>query len=938
MKKYLLFALVALVSITAGAQSLGRRSTVGMQAKQHQAPAREMVRKLFPYVPTNKVVGEKRQALSRIAPANAMPQRQLTAHPVLGQPVNFGQRELRTMKPFRQASIAAPRRAAQVKEVYHATGVDYDNDGTTATETPVAWDMYPAQVVYEDESTDNVFVNVVPTPEEFLAVEGFEQGVYYYYTVDGNTVSIPAQVVTSYQGRDGNTYYIGLMALNPAATQVSEILLGDGSINLTLGEDGSLSPVGTTTYLLGVFSKPKVSGENYLGYYQWTDNVQYRYEGQKDPMPEGVTYTAKYDAYGVNKSTNTKEQWTLYLGEKTTSEAVQPVLVNIIPTSSALAAANPNGIAVPCTRSGNVITVNPVRMGQVVGKQGIYYLYLFDPNAKANNYAITLTLGDDGSLSAASGQAIILGAFTADTFSDPSSDSYLGWFEYYTDVEYFQPGEQPAPNAETELGGVFLMSEISPTLYGTEASYVNLPCDASITYKNYTPAGTADAYAWTMAKLDPTTGDASETLTGTDRDFTFNVGPNDWFQPATVTASANGKAGKPYTWLLSHAAADAKAYVSTSLYGASEGNQMPDGTTFVYTKASINANSITDDDRYGTPDINSSNLQIKKLVFYQGKPDAPLYFEGVNLLVWDLKNYDNIDLKCQIVKCHRDADGSLELGDVIAESLTSAADVLEGYVDATYGWNLWQLNWKNFYTTDEVGFEETLEYMQIEDEFCIVLDGWNNGTFSCSPVFESTSNVNGERQTYFNITGTEEYSEDDLLGYTSGNYVHAYVGFINPIYGYLHTDDDKHITLPVEGGSATLHIEPYLYGVDEETEEPTTGLWTEEDENPEYVFPEWIGLEVANEAYTETESFFDLVVSAEALPEGVDGRMETINLYQWGAKLTLTVVQGTPSGIVEVSGDTKKAANNHIYTLSGQRVNKAQKGVYIIGGKKQVVK
>jgi hypothetical protein len=54
-----------------------------------------------------------------------------------------------------------------------------------------------------------------------------------------------------------------------------------------------------------------------------------------------------------------------------------------------------------------------------------------------------------------------------------------------------------------------------------------------------------------------------------------------------------------------------------------------------------------------------------------------------------------------------------------------------------------------------------------------------------------------------------------------------------------------------------------------------------------------------------------------------------------GAKVTLDV-DGDVTSIDAI--DNGQFATDAIYNLSGQRVNKAQKGIYIVNGKKVVVK
>ena len=127
---------------------------------------------------------------------------------------------------------------------------------------------------------------------------------------------------------------------------------------------------------------------------------------------------------------------------------------------------------------------------------------------------------------------------------------------------------------------------------------------------------------------------------------------------------------------------------------------------------------------------------------------------------------------------------------------------------------------------------------------------------------------------------------------------------------------------------------------------------TENGEEVEEI-PEWLEIEVANEDYTtataldddgnEYEYFvngidYDLVFTAEALPEGVEYRTAKIVFYQKGAKLTVTVTQGVdPDGIHTVVAKTP-IKNSRAFNLAGQPVSNRYKGIVVKDGKKVIVK
>jgi hypothetical protein len=187
-----------------------------------------------------------------------------------------------------------------------------------------------------------------------------------------------------------------------------------------------------------------------------------------------------------------------------------------------------------------------------------------------------------------------------------------------------------------------------------------------------------------------------------------------------------------------------------------------------------------------------------------------------------------------------------------------------------------------------------------------------------------------------------------------GGWPQLFIGLLDATYGYLHTEDNTDLSFGKDGGTSTLHIDPMYYSVDEETEEYSYLLYvesvTEDGEEAEEI-PEWISVDIANEDYTtaigtdeegnEYEYFvngidYDMVITVDALPEGVEGRTAELVFMQKGALLKVKVSQGEMQGISTVV--TAKPLNNkHVFNLAGQRVNNA-KGIVVKDGRKVIVK
>jgi len=241
------------------------------------------------------------------------------------------------------------------------------------------------------------------------------------------------------------------------------------------------------------------------------------------------------------------------------------------------------------------------------------------------------------------------------------------------------------------------------------------------------------------------------------------------------------------------------------------------------------------------------------------------------------------------------------------------------------------------------------DHLFIDDEFVIIIEGWDNGTFS--GVLGSTEhNFNEITSTWFQSPG-----ETRLRSY-GGGWPQLFIGLIDATYGYLHTEDDTNLIFAKEGGTSTIHVDPMLYSKDEETGEPSYLLNVESvsvDGEEVDEIPEWITIEVANEDYTkakgvddegnEYEYFvngidYDLVITLAALPEGVENRTAKIVFWQTGAKLTVNLTQDIdPDGISTVVEQTP-IKNSRAFNLAGQPVGNSYKGVVVKDGKKILVK
>lgn len=602
---------------------------------------------------------------------------------------------------------------------------------------------------------------------------------------------------------------------------------------------------------------------------------------------------------------NGKAPWTMTSG---TFETGELALSDVIPNPYA---GQIDEISVEYTLSGNTVTIEP----QLVLTSSSWYGFIF-----GDNFTITMTLGEDGSLTVPEGETIYYGAFSTKEF-DTSLQTYLGYIEYTRNIKYLLPGQEVAPVVEYMPAGLNLFANISPTMMGYGNTLGIIPPFTTVGMKNYT-TDPADSWEWSVEDLVQ-----ESTQTSTERDFSFET-TSSVYGGISLVGTKGSLSSDPFVY--------GKAQGENSdvyLYAGEMGEsfQFDEDQSYPIITPANPDNSFAYYSGYATPDKNSSR-SITAIAEYMGKPEAPLYIEGVNFLVRDFEvlDADNFNLKCKIVKATMHDNGWPEYGDVIAEADLNLDDVVEGYSGGS--WTAYQLNWNEFYTEDEDGMSVGLDYIFLDDEFAIIIEGWDNGTFSVAATYgEYNNNNNAPIYTFFTKDGEEmNYDNEYRMGYQT----HQLFGFNGAVWGYLNTEDETDLTFAEEGETKTIHIEPMLSSGGE------TLLYL--DENSE--IPEWINIEFQNETYTEDEYSFDLAITAEPLTQGINGHKEaaagrtaTFTVFQPGAKLDITVTQGTVTGINDVKV-TKTATDGKVYNIAGQRLNKDAKGIIVKDGKKYIVK
>lgn len=650
---------------------------------------------------------------------------------------------------------------------------------------------------------------------------------------------------------------------------------------------------------------------------------------------KAVSLWESYMGSGTDYRTVSSTTWTMYPATATNSSTNEQVdvLVDVVPNYFSTSLDN---IPLTYSISDNTLTIEPQYFATTTyGSYGTCYVFFFE-GAVTDDGVVTMTAADDGTLTVSSSAYLMYGLFTTSTFdssftSASSGGTYLGYYQITYGVEYLEPGTVVTPEAMAEPQGLWINAWANDAGYSYNYPHSMIPAYSDNTVKNYT-SSTVTGYEWSLPEYTYSSESAayetSSTLTSTDTDAVFSVTSGYYGSPTLTAINETVSDSYTYGWgNYNYTSNNALTFA-----GASTSNwTMTTGSNPVVGKANLDYGWVIYTN-FGTPDIYTSSSYggVATQIFYQGIPDAPLYIEGVTMLLQGFsESSDGISLTCQIVKATRSSSGTLTLGDVIAESTTIS------YVTNSYT----TLTFSDFYVYDEDGLTVGIDHLFIEDEFAIVVDGWNNGTFSTYMMSEYCNDSSNLPSYYF-------YYENSTSMYYLTFTNHVIVGF-DATYGFLYTEDSTTFEFDAEGGSKQISIYPYLCSVDSDGSY-TTRLFLEDDSE----IPDWLEVGYANEDYSDGWGF-DLVVTAEALPSGTDSRTGTFRLYQEGAYLDITVTQTEDSGISTTVADASGASayvdgdnivisgaqGAELYSVAGQKVGEGEtsidasalsSGVYIV--------
>ncbi len=626
-----------------------------------------------------------------------------------------------------------------------------------------------------------------------------------------------------------------------------------------------------------------------------------------------------YTGFATQRSKNESVQWDVVFGSTEISEGQTVTYVqNLIPNIFGFE----GGVLAAYTTTAEGIVIQPTLVASLPASDGSTTYYLFMESLTSSDGSITLTLNEDGSIGGT--YSIGYSVYPNKTYN---FDEWMQTYEGFANTQYRLPGQVVAPQVMFEPSNLILFAGLGLNGYSYNSNLSITGAFANTTFKNLT---TDPATAWNWAAYQSGEGDDDPdvlAISSTDKDFVIPFG-EDYVKNVQLTGTCESAVSEPFIFGVGKSKEEdgTNSYSNCYVYagGTESSFAYNDGeTTAIITRQDPDGD-LTFYTNWATPDKAKNSMH--KIYMYYEKPATPLYIEGVTLPLVGFTAQEGFNLKVKIYKAsYPEGKTKPTLGDLIAEG-----DATSENINASFDMGLTAIEFRELYVEDEFGMSETLPYLFLDDEFIIVIEGWDNGTFSGVLGCQDAPLDNARISTWFEMTG----EEGKMYSYTSWK-TSLFVGLLGATYGYLHTDSETNITMPVAGGEASVNVSAMLRSVTEEgAYEPRIfieNIDSDTEISEETGLPAWLSIATAN--VNETADKFDLKFTAEALPDGIEGRYATIIFYQEGAQLKVNITQGNATGIAATKAEVK-AGNAQMFNIAGQRVNNDYKGLVIKNGRK----
>lgn len=369
-----------------------------------------------------------------------------------------------------------------------------------------------------------------------------------------------------------------------------------------------------------------------------------------------------------------------------------------------------------------------------------------------------------------------------------------------------------------------------------------------------------------------------------------------------------------------------------------------------------NYSGFSDGRVYGTNSItqDGKTYYCDELIEFFEKPARPFCLTSLILPFVTDSSAPLAPGKLQHVKFHKINEEGQMTEELITEMIITSANVISSSENGgtTFGY----LEVSNT-ETDAMGTEISVPVI-IDEPFILTIDGFAQegvdyqlrmtSVGDTEDIFDEETgegieptlmhfyDAEGKHVGYLDEAWTNDEGEKlqfNAIFYFAGMF--DVVDFDDPMF--------KELTAPVEGGECYAESDGNYYNCEVFTTLPWISEWQETEGEENYYFenvPSWITVGEIDSQPWEKYKAVIIPFTAEALPEGMEGRKAEFNLVSdRGANLPIVIVQGNaPVGPATAISSVEATSNNNVlFNVMGQRVNENQKGIMINKGKKFVV-
>lgn len=294
------------------------------------------------------------------------------------------------------------------------------------------------------------------------------------------------------------------------------------------------------------------------------------------------------------------------------------------------------------------------------------------------------------------------------------------------------------------------------------------------------------------------------------------------------------------------------------------------------------------------------------------QPASPYVFNKVMMPLSDFFNM-GANIVCTIYKAQELENGGLLVTDEVLGQ-TTATDAPAIMRDGKVGGYIMNFEFPNL--------------MVVDTPICIEVSGFDNqNLLDLAPVTQALNHDSNKGYSFVLLknqeTGNTWWCE--IAGALSalegpGNMEVSHCFGMNAVFPYLHSNKGDVIDVLTVGEQISVDIDSYWYPKKSSATDQMNGWEISCDAN-------WLTVEPT---INDKEQKAGIDVKAEALPEGIEGRVATVTIKALACEETITFVQGTVAGIATPTIDGFATAKG-TYNISGQRVNRNtnSRGLYI---------